>query len=105
MKEAAGRRNGGMMHRGNAGATLVELLVALAIIALIAGLSSVAVGSLRPPPGTGVRDSLRAFRARAIQDGAPITASIGATVIRFLPDGRVLGGPVDPLTGAWDEGR
>lgn len=87
------------------GATLVEVIVALSLLALLAGLSSVAVGALRPPPGAAVRDSLRAYRARAIRDGAPVTASIGTTVIRFLPDGRVLGGPVEPLTGAWREDR
>lgn len=87
------------------GTTLVELLVVLTILALLSGLSAVAVTSLRPPPGAAMRDSVRALRAHAIRTGQGTTVRMDATILRFLPDGRVLGGFVDPLTGAWPDAR
>lgn len=101
----AGRRADGQMGRRSAGATLIELLVVLVILSLMAGISTVAVGSLRPPREASVMDTVRSLRARAIRTGRPITRVMDATPMRFLPDGRVLGGAVDPLTGAWPDAR
>ena len=100
-----GRGNDGTAERWNGGTSLVELLVVLTILALLSGLSAVAVTSLRAPAGTAERDSVRAVRAQAIRTGQAITVRGDSTVMRFLPDGRVLGGFLDPLTGAWPDAR
>ncbi len=103
--EQAGRRADGQTGRRTGGASLVELLVVLTILALLSGLSTVAVTSLRAPAGAAQHDTIRALRARAIRTGEAITLPLDSTLVRFLPDGRVLGGAVDPLTGAWPDAR
>jgi hypothetical protein len=87
--------------RSTAGITLVELLVVLVLLGLLTTLGAVSVTSLRPPPGAARLDTLRSARARAIRSGTPVTLTHDSAPIRFLPDGRVLGGPLNPLTGAW----
>ncbi|MGH7528906.1 MAG: pilus assembly FimT family protein [Gemmatimonadales bacterium] len=77
------------------GVTLVELIVVLAIVGLILGVSGLALGSLRSTPQSQRIIEIRQARFEAIHSGAPRTAH-GA---RFLPDGRVIGADVDPLTG------
>jgi len=88
-----------------AGASLLELLVALSMLALLGVLSTVAVTSLRRPDATAMRETMRTLRSDAIRTGQPITARQDSTILRFMPDGRVLGGVVDPLTGAWPDAR
>ena len=83
------------------GTTLVELLVVLAILAVIASVSALSVVSLRVPASAAVRDSLRSAREAAIRTGLTQVVWIDSLPVRLLPDGRVLGGPVDPLTGKW----
>lgn len=105
---AAGRSDGravGLSDGRTVGSTLVELLVVLTILALLGGLSTLAVTSLRAPTGTAERDTIRALRARAIRTGQAMTVRLESTPLRFLPDGRVIGGVVDPLTGAWPDAR
>jgi len=105
---AVGRSGGQGVGRSDGrtvGSTLVELLVVLTILALLSGLSTVAVASLRRPPDTAARDTLRAIRARVIRTGEPRTVYLASVTLRLLPDGRVLGGAVDPLTGAWPDAR
>ncbi len=78
------------------GVTLVELLVVLALLGLVLGVSGLALASLQEP---GVSDELRELRrarAAAIDSG---TARAAHGVL-FLPDGRAIGPNVDPLTGA-----
>jgi prepilin-type N-terminal cleavage/methylation domain-containing protein len=78
------------------GVTLVELLVVLALLGLILGISGLALATLHEPAESAeVRDFARA-RTDAIQSGAPRTAH----GVVFLPDGRAIGPNVDPLTGA-----
>jgi prepilin-type N-terminal cleavage/methylation domain-containing protein len=78
------------------GLTLVELLVALAMVGLLFGVSTVAVTSLQPAPESAEVVDLRTARRAAIQSGSPRTAH----GVLFLPDGRAVGPGVDPLTGA-----
>lgn len=89
----------------SAGATLIELLVVLLLLGLLAGLGATGVLALRQPASQALRDTLREARAAAIRLGAPVTLMRGSMTIRFLPDGRALGGPTDPLTGAWRDAR
>jgi prepilin-type N-terminal cleavage/methylation domain-containing protein len=77
------------------GVTLVELIVVLAIVGVILGVSGLALSSLRLPRESQEVAELRRARADAIHSGAPRTAH----GIRFLPDGRAIGGDVDVLTG------
>ena len=76
--------------------TLLELVVALAILGLILGVSGVALASLRPPAGSEVARARQRARAEAIRAGTAVRADS----VLFLPDGRALGPGVDPLTGA-----
>jgi prepilin-type N-terminal cleavage/methylation domain-containing protein len=94
-------RTVGRGERPDAGITLVELLVALVIVGLLAAIGTVSVTSLRPPLEAARLDTLRSARVRAIRTGAPVMLMLDSLPIRFLPDGRVLGGPLDPLSGAW----
>ena len=80
------------------GVTLVELLVALALLGLVLGVSGLALASLREPPEAVDIGAMRHARAQAIETGAPRLAH----GVLFLPDGRAVGARVDPLTGAID---
>ncbi len=89
------------MHR-NGGLTLVELIVALTIIGLIAGVSGLALASLKAPRESGVIRGLRRARAEAIRTGTPVRTDGDhppVTTVLFLPDGRAIGPGVDPMTG------
>jgi Tfp pilus assembly protein FimT len=76
--------------------TLVELLVVLALLGLVLGVSGLALASLREPRESGDLREFRRARAEAVQSGTPRTAHRAL----FLPDGRAIGPNVDPLTGA-----
>jgi prepilin-type N-terminal cleavage/methylation domain-containing protein len=80
----------------DAGVTMAELLVVLAILGLVTGVSGLAVASLRVPAAAERENDLRRARAEAIQSGREIVVDS----VRFLPDGRAIGPGVDPLTGA-----
>jgi prepilin-type N-terminal cleavage/methylation domain-containing protein len=77
------------------GVTLLELLVVLTVLGLILGVSGLALGPLKLPRESETVIALRRARAESIHSGAPRTAH----GTRFLPDGRVIGADVDPLTG------
>ena len=86
------------------GFTLVEVIVVVAILGLIAGMSSLAFVGLRSPPQSDrIRDRWRA-RAEAIQTGRSVltgdTHAPRSADVLFLPDGRAIGSGADPLTGA-----
>jgi prepilin-type N-terminal cleavage/methylation domain-containing protein len=78
------------------GVTLVELLVVLAVLGLVLGISGVALASLREPSEASELRGLERARAEAIRTGAPVLTAH----VLFLPDGRAVGAGVDPLTGA-----
>ncbi len=92
-----------------AGFTLVEVLVVIAILGLIFGVSGLAFSSLRLPRESMRIAALRAARATAIRTGRPVRAVLPRDTAAyrsplpaplFLPDGRAVGPAVDPLTGA-----
>jgi prepilin-type N-terminal cleavage/methylation domain-containing protein len=76
--------------------TLVELLVVLALLGLVLGMSGLALASLREPRESDAMRALRRARAEAIESGAPVRAG----GVLFLPDGRAMGPGIDSLTGA-----
>lgn len=83
------------------GVTLVELMVALAVLALVLGMTGVGLASLRPPAGAEAHRAFERARADAIRSGTPVRVEPeSGAVVLFLPDGRAVGGGVDPLTGA-----
>ncbi len=91
------------------GVTLVELIVLLAVVGLMLGISGLALGSLRPPPASGAIRELEAARAEALRTGRPVVVHVDTVAVRFAPDGSSSGGTimtgglvvtVDPLTGA-----
>src|SRR5437016_5133626 len=93
----------------NTGATLVELIVVVAIIGLVFGVSGLALSSLRAPRESAWVRELHRAREEAIRTGRqvrakqplpPSTALGRPRPPLFLPDGRALGPGVDPLTGA-----
>lgn len=83
----------------HSGTTLVELIVSLAILALLAGVTSLAVTSLqrKEDPSTGA--ILDRTKAEAIRAGRPIRVTVdtaGAaepSALLVLPDGRIVGQP------------
>ncbi len=92
------------------GFTLVELIVVLAILGLMAGMSGLALASLQAPRETSCVHALRTARDRAVTTGSAISLSVVScdsvsnraprtAHVLFLPDGRALGPGVDPLTG------
>lgn len=78
---------------------MVELLVVLTLLGLTSGMAVLAVGSLRAPAAAESVERLRRARERAIATKAAVVDTVGGPTIRLLPDGRVLGGTLDPLTG------
>lgn len=91
-----------MTRPGRGGSTLIELVVALAILALTASLAALAFRDPAHVPSRAER--IEAARQQALEGRHAVAFSpdSGATEMLALPDGRVLGdsaGGVDPLTG------
>ena len=94
-----------------AGTTLMELIVVLALVGLLVGVSGLTLASLRPAADAQATQDLRRARAEAIRTGRPVRLSTpppdsevsstppSTSSWTFLPDGRALGPGVDPLTG------
>ena len=91
------------------GFTLVEVIVVVAILGLVFGVSGLAFSGLRLPRESARVVVLRKTRAAAILGGRPVHAVLpldsGGNRSQlpaplFLPDGRAIGPGADPLTGA-----
>ena len=88
------------------GTTLIELIVALAVLGIVLGVSTAALSAIHrdvPPPALA---RVEAARERALRLGVPVridrpdSSSAGtAASLLLLPDGRVIGAGFDPLTG------
>ncbi len=90
------------------GTTLLELVVALAVLGTALGVVGLGVRAVTSPAEAELLGAIRAARERAIQTGAPVTFTGSGSAVRFAPDGSATGGPVvadsvaymvDPLTG------
>jgi len=82
------------------GVTLIELLVVLVLLGLLFAVSGLALASLGAPRTSQRVRTLEAAGARAIQTGSSVSVMDSASPVLFLPDGRAVGGGVDPLSGA-----
>ena len=93
------------------GVTLIELVVALALLGLILGISGLALASLQAPRESERVRALSRARSEAIRTGRPVRTAVSTDtaanyalrtthLVLFLPDGRAIGPGVDPLTGA-----
>lgn len=71
----------------NRGLTLIELLVALALLGLMAGISAVAWRSGPEPEAVALVRGLAAVRERAIRTGQDTVWMRGPVAVRFQPDG------------------
>jgi prepilin-type N-terminal cleavage/methylation domain-containing protein len=87
---------------GPRGSTLIELVVVLAILGLLLGVSALGLWSLRHTPEDERLARIASARREALQRGSVVTigADDSGRVLRFLPDGRAIGNEVDPLTGS-----
>ncbi len=99
-------RSGGQAVR-RTGTTLVELLVVVALLGLVFGISGLALASLQAPRESAWTHELRRARSEAIRSGKPVRLMVPLTArppdrltALFLPDGRAFAAGVDPLTGA-----
>jgi prepilin-type N-terminal cleavage/methylation domain-containing protein len=85
------------VHRS--GTTLVELIVSLAILSLLAGVTSLAVTSLRVKDDPSVAETIEQTKAEAIRTGRSIRLTVdtagagGPHALLLLPDGRIVGRP------------
>jgi prepilin-type N-terminal cleavage/methylation domain-containing protein len=102
-------REPGAGSRTVLGVTLIELVVALAILGTTLGVAGLALRSLAPTVESEALHALEAARRQAIESGVSTTVSRDGRAVRFAPDGSAAGGPivtdslvlfVDPLTGA-----
>ncbi|HEU4700012.1 MAG TPA: prepilin-type N-terminal cleavage/methylation domain-containing protein [Gemmatimonadales bacterium] len=91
------------------GSTLVELIVVLVILGIVLGIGGPALRPPAPRPEERWRLLLEDARARAAASGAVVHLELPDTILApagvgreldALPDGRVLGQGIDPLTGA-----
>ena len=95
------------------GVTLMELLVALAILGLLTGVVAIQGRPIRIPQRDSRADSVVALRRIALAVGRAQTIvllidSAGAHPVTALPDGRIIGDStfdVDPFTGRSREAR
>jgi prepilin-type N-terminal cleavage/methylation domain-containing protein len=89
---------------GHVGFTLSELIVVIAVLGLVAGTAAVALSTAFGSPTSSEADLARA-RTLAIVEGRPRrlqrrdSSGVWIETVLVLPDGRVVGGGVDPLTG------
>ncbi len=104
----SGTHGGTSAMDARGGVTLIELVVALAILGLTLAITGLGVRSLAPTSDAIALREIEAARRAAIESGTATTVSGGGRFVRFAPDGSAAGGPivtdslvlfVDPLTG------
>lgn len=92
---------GAWFHRS--GFTLLEVIVVLALLGLLLGVSALSFASLKAPREADRDRELRYARSEAVQTGRPVVTGDNharrTTHVLFLPDGRAIGPGADPLTG------
>ena len=83
------------------GFTLLEVMVVVAILGVIVGVSGLGFASLRVPPASAWTRAVNRARVDAIRRGQSVRALVPDSLAAplFLPDGRAIGPGVDPLTG------
>ncbi len=91
-----------MTSRRPSGFSLVELIVAIAIMGIAATLATVAFRALARPAPESWERTRREARLRAVEEGRQVVVasdSTPAAPVLFLPDGRVVGEDMDALSG------
>ena len=89
------------------GVTLVELIVVLAILGILAGVTGLALGAAKPVPSASTEVAAAASaRRQALERGEAVTVTLHsggvARTLTALPDGSVIGDPdlpIERLTG------
>ncbi|MDZ4862404.1 MAG: prepilin-type N-terminal cleavage/methylation domain-containing protein [Gemmatimonadota bacterium] len=86
------------------GFTLLEMIVALVILGLLWGISSVAFWSLAPSPSMEARARLIRARTEAIRSGRSVAVQMtdSQSSVMLFPDGQAIGIGIDPLSGVPD---
>jgi prepilin-type N-terminal cleavage/methylation domain-containing protein len=92
---------------GRHGVTLIEMLVALALLSVLTSIVALGLPAARVPASGALVDSVAGLRRRALASGRVQTTvvvpdSSGARRISAMPDGRVIADTslaVDMLTG------
>lgn len=82
------------------GVTLIEMMVALVILGALTGVAAATLGSLGPPRVQGWKSDVLRARDSAIRTGRPVVLRTDSGYrALLLPDGRAVGGGLEPLTG------
>lgn len=88
------------------GTTLIELIVALAVLGIVLGVSTAALGAIHRDAPLPAVVLMQAARTHALRAGVAVhldlpSATAGGPPISvfLLPDGRVVGVGFDPLSG------
>ena len=87
------------------GTTLVELIVALAVLGILLGVSTAALGAIHRDTPSHQDSVLATARVKALHEGVAVRVDLpdssgrAMVSVLLLPDGRVVGQGLDPLTG------